>query len=211
MITRALIGFLLLWQGITPSVAQVTARHSLEAFLADLSTFTAEFVQRVYDETGQPLEESRGTLWLARPDKFRWNYLTPFKQTIVSDGKKLWLYDEELAQISVSKFDASAGSAAQLLGAEVDLDANYEVTETGQRDGAQWLQLVPKAASQQYTKAELGFAGDTLRLMRLRDNLGQVTELEFSGIERNPALEPSRFALEIPAGVDVIDGDVTTP
>jgi outer membrane lipoprotein carrier protein len=40
--------------------------------------------------------------------------------------------------------------------------------------------------------------------MRLFDRLGQTTELEFTRIEHNPALDQSLFSFDPPPGVDVV-------
>ena len=143
-------------------------RRRLEGFLSGLVTLSAKFEQRVYDEAGVVLETAAGDLNIARPGKFSWVYLSPYHQTITSDGHTLWLYDEELAQVTVNAMDTNAaGSAAQLLGAEIELDAQYKITETGQRGQAQWVKLVPKASGQQYTEVEIGLGSDTLSAMRL--------------------------------------------
>ncbi len=192
--------------------APLEGRHRLEKFLTGLVTLSAKFEQRVYDEAGALLETATGDLNLARPGKFSWVYVSPYHQTITSDGHTLWLYDEELAQVTVNAVDANAaGSAAQLLGAEMDLDTQYKITETGQRAQGQWIKLIPKIAGQQYTEVEIGLSPETLSAMRLTDNLGQVTELRFSDLQRNPALDGQQFAFKIPPGVDVVTGPSSKP
>ena len=42
--------------------------------------------------------------------------------------------------------------------------------------------------------------------MRLKDNLGQTTEITFTGIDRNAPVDPKAFSFEPPAGIDVIRG-----
>ena len=73
----------------------------VEAYLASLQTLTAAFVQIVQDKQGQVTERATGTLSISRPNRFRWDYLEPYAQTIVADGKKLWLYDPDLEQVTV--------------------------------------------------------------------------------------------------------------
>jgi chaperone LolA len=175
--------------------------------LKDLKTLSATFEQRVYDETDVILETASGTLNIARPGKFSWIYSKPYRQIITSDGTTLWLYDEELAQVTVNAVEMNvAGSAAQLLGENIDLDAQYQVSELGPREDAQWVQLVPKADAQQYTGVEIGLNQETLVAMRLTDNLGQTTELRFTALQRNPSLDEKRFVFAVPPGVDVVTG-----
>ena len=73
----------------------------VDAYLATLSTLTADFVQVVQDKQGQVTERAAGTLSISRPNRFRWDYQQPYVQTIVADGKKLWLYDPDLEQVTV--------------------------------------------------------------------------------------------------------------
>lgn len=187
--------------------AEGEGRQYLERFLSGLNTIAAEFRQRVLDEEGAEIETSSGRVLIEKPGRFAWTYREPYAQTIVSDGRTLWLYDEDLAQVTVNAVDASAaGSAAGLLGGDVELDTRYTVEELGTRDGARWVRLVPKAQGGQYSAIEMGLDATTLTTMRLTDNLGQVTELTFSAVERNPSLDAASFRFEIPPGVDVVSG-----
>ena len=209
---RVLLVLGLVAVNVLAAEAPPEGRRRLDTFLTGLVTLSAKFEQRVYDEAGVVLETAAGDLNIARPGKFSWIYLAPYHQTITSDGQTLWLYDEELAQVTVNAMDTNAaGSAAQLLGEEVDLDAQYKITETGPRAEIQWVKLVPKTAGQQYTEVEIGLGSDTLSAMRLTDNLGQVTELRFSDLQRNPALDAQQFRFKIPPGVDVVTGTGSKP
>ena len=178
----------------------------LTHFLSGLKTLAADFEQNVFDETGALLETSQGRLRMARPGRFAWVYREPYRQTIISDGTQLWLYDEDLAQVTVSMVtDSLAGSAAQLLGDDSDPSLHYELSALPARDNLTWVALDPRADSAQYTHLELAFAGETLARMRLTDNLGQVTELRFENLSRNPVLPADSFDFRVPSGVDVVN------
>lgn len=193
---------------IDPQAApSVKARWALDRFLQGLSTLSAAFEQRVFDETGDLLETSTGVVSIERPGKFAWEYREPYRQSIISDGRTLWLYDVDLAQVTINEVDATAaGSAAQLLGEVVDIDAQYDVVELGERDGADWLRLTPKVDGRQYAAVEIGMMGESLTGIRLLDNLGQTTALRFSKLQRNLALASSVFTFSAPADVDVVTG-----
>jgi len=47
--------------------------------------------------------------------------------------------------------------------------------------------------------------GNTLDTMELYDQLGQITLIRFSHIERNPKLPADAFTFTPPKGVDVIE------
>ena len=87
----------------------------VDAYLATLSTLTADFVQVVQDKQGQVTERAAGTLSISRPNRFRWDYQQPYVQTIVADGKKLWLYDPDLEQVTVRSLEQGLGATPAML------------------------------------------------------------------------------------------------
>ena len=68
--------------------------------------------------------------------------------------------------------------------------------------------MEPKRDDTDFKWVRLGFEGALLKYMQLADKLGQTTSLEFSKLERNPPLDPSRFTFTVPPGADVI-GDAS--
>ena len=187
--------------------AASSAREQLDRFLAEVKSFHAAFEQQLFDEYGEPLESSRGQVDIARPGRFNWSYEAPYRQRLVSDGKTLWVYDADLEQVTINDVEqGSADSPGRLLGDDVDVDRSFSVADLPAKDGVEWLKLTPKSAGQQFNEIELGLRGGTVVAMRLKDNLGQTTEIKFSGIDRNVPIDPKAFSFEPPAGVDVIRG-----
>ena len=176
-------------------------------YLDSLRSFSATFEQQRFDETGELLETAHGDSSIERPGRFRWNYLDPYKQVIVSDSHKLWIYDEDLAQVSVNDVNAGApGTPAQLLSAEFAVASRYEVKHLGVTAAIDWYSLHPKDANSQFQEVELGLADGEVKAMRLKDNLGQTTRLTFDAVKRNAPLAPGVFKFTPPAGVDVVEG-----
>ena len=81
------------------------------AYTRDLSSLSGAFTQEVRDKNGRVSRQSAGTFAIARPGKFRFVYEKPYKQTIVSDGVTVWLYDEDLNQVTTKKLADTLGSA----------------------------------------------------------------------------------------------------
>jgi len=75
----------------------------LKAFLKNTKSLTADFKQVLINEAGNPTQTSYGVFYLQRPGKFRWDYLKPFQQQIVSTSGKVWFYDTDLEQVTVKK------------------------------------------------------------------------------------------------------------
>ncbi|CAK0761705.1 Outer-membrane lipoprotein carrier protein [Gammaproteobacteria bacterium] len=185
--------------------AQAEVSDSLHAFLKDLHNLRADFQQTEYDEHHNEVRQSQGTLHLQRPGRFRWEYQTPYLQTIVSDSAQVWFYDPDLAQVTVKPYDrALANSPALLLSSDEPLENNFQLVETGTRVDLQWVELRPKKPETGFVKAELGFMGKELRAMELIDNFGQTTNLKFFNLQRNLSLTAELFHFSPPPGVDVI-------
>ena len=62
---------------------------TLAAFSQGLRGLEGRFSQQVFDADGRRTEDSSGTLALAVPRQFRWEYDVPFPQLIVADGSKV--------------------------------------------------------------------------------------------------------------------------
>jgi outer membrane lipoprotein carrier protein len=183
-------------------------KQRAEQFLEGLEGLQAQFTQKLTDSSGQVTDESRGTLAIKRPNRFRWDYRDPYEQVIVSDGTRVWMYDSDLDQVTVRKLDTALSSTpAMLLSGKGALTDNFNITDTSERDGVLWIRMEPKRNDTDFKAVRLGFSGNKaqeLRFMELADKLGQTTLLEFSKFERNPTLDASRFVFEVPAGADVI-------
>src|SRR3990172_5118558 len=88
---------------------------SLRRFFNEVNSFSARFSQVVLDERLSPIQESSGTLWIERPNKFLWDYYKRYKQQIVADGKRLWVYDIGLQQVTVRPLSGGLGDTPAML------------------------------------------------------------------------------------------------
>jgi len=180
------------------------ATERLEAALKGLSSLRAGFHQTVTDARGAQTESAEGTVSLARPGKFRWDYRVP-AQLIVSDGTTVWLYDVDLSQVTIRPAaDSLSGTPALLFSGQSDLGAAFKIADGGETDGLAWSRLTPKNAESDFRELSVGIAGGELRRMLLVDRLGQTMRIEFDRIERNPRLDASIFSFTPPPGVDVV-------
>jgi outer membrane lipoprotein carrier protein len=183
-----------------------TADKRLKQFLSSLNTYTAEFEQSLFNEDGDVLESAAGVVNLMRPGKFHWLYTQPYSQYLISDGKDLWIYDEDLEQVTVSSISSTIEkSPASVLAGDTDLNDNYIITELGNMDGADWVELASADPESQYNSIRIGFNAEELSGMILFDNLGQTTRILFKNGKRNAPIDTALFDFNPPEGVDVID------
>jgi outer membrane lipoprotein carrier protein len=176
----------------------------LQAFLTASKSLTADFKQVLINEAGAPYQTSYGVFYLQRPGKFRWDYLKPFQQQIVSTSGKVWFYDADLEQVTIKKLDESVGSTpALLLSGEISLDANFTMESQGVDGDMQWIKLSPKNKESSFKYILIGLNKGSLGGMELSDNFGQLTRIYFSNVLLNPPIKPTVFEFKAPKGADV--------
>lgn len=186
------------------TAADAAAARRLEAALGGLEGLHAQFRQTVIDARGRLTESAVGSVSLARPGRFRWDYRVP-EQLIVSDGMTVWFYDVGLEQVTIrNAADTLNGTPARLLAGRGDLESEFSIADGGVREGLHWVRLIPKSAETDFRELRVGLAHDELRRLTLLDRLGQTTELEFEQLERNPRFDEDTFRFTPPPGVDVV-------
>jgi outer membrane lipoprotein carrier protein len=191
---------------VSIGTAQAGGRDSLTAFSKGLKGLEGQFSQQVFDSKGKRKESTSGRVAMSAPRLFRWEYLKPFQQLIVADGKQVWAYDPDLKQASVRTQGAEEQNSP--LAALIDpqrLDRDFNVKDTGPAAGLEWLELTPKQTEDaSFQRARLGFDKAGLVRMEVLDSLGQRTEIVFSGWKRNPSFPAKTFRFTPPKGTDVV-------
>lgn len=178
---------------------------SLRRFFNQVNSFSARFKQVVLDESQNPIQESSGTLWIERPNKFRWNYETPYKQQIVADGKRIWVYDPGLQQVTVRTLSGGLGDTpAMLLAGKGRLDDSFAIKPLESQDSMEWVRLLPRRKDSGYEDIRIGFEQGKLRVLQMIDGFGHVTRITLSSTKENAAPDANLFSFTPPKGVDVV-------
>jgi outer membrane lipoprotein carrier protein len=182
----------------------------LDRYLDGLQTLRTNFSQTLTDSHGQKIDQGAGTLVVSRPGKLRWE-LRPqgardsAGELMVADGKNVWFYDRDLAQVSVKPIDAGlSGTPAMLLSGAVDVRSNFLLKDAGEHEGLSWVSVQPRSADSDFRVARLGFAHGDLKRMILEDKLGQTATIVFDHAVRNGPVAPDEVSFTPPAGADVI-------
>ena len=165
----------------------------------------ADFDQKVYDRTGKLVQESKGNFAFHRPGRFRWTYAKPNTQLIVGDGERVWIYDEDLKQVTVRRLAKALGSTpAALLAGAADIEKAFDLSDAGDKDGLAWVEAKPREKEAGFERVRLGLGVSGVEAMELVDHFGQTTRLRFTSIQRNPKLDGSEFKFTPPKGADVL-------
>ncbi|MDX8392996.1 MAG: outer-membrane lipoprotein carrier protein LolA [Mariprofundales bacterium] len=168
---------------------------------AELDGFACSFTQLLLF-SDQSRKLYHGTLEVRRPAKFRWQYIRPYEQWYVSDGKKIWHYEPDLLQVRIlPDLEQVDPAVMRLLSGElnmhdinlleVDKDKYHVRLGNDKQDVVApklWLQLDNNAA---------------IIAIESLDALGNKNRIELHHIAKNiPPAE--RFSFSPPDGVDII-------
>jgi outer membrane lipoprotein carrier protein len=190
--------------------AGADAVATLKDYLKGLNSLSADFrqVTLVPGSGDEQAFESQGRLFLRRPGLFRWEYDTPSEQLIVADGKRVYLQDTELDQVSHrSQESALEGTPAQLLASDRPVEEFFTLKPLQRDDGRVWVELEPKAEDSQVVRLQIAFIDGQLDTLLMEDRFGQLTRFMFTGIERNPKLSDALFEFDRPTGGDFLQID----
>jgi len=100
------------------------AATPLDAYLDDMKTLRATFLQTLADAHGKEIDRSTGTLIVSRPGKFSWEIHpqgvdkgsgADSGQLMVADGRNLWFLDRDLQQVTVKPADAALSATPAML------------------------------------------------------------------------------------------------
>ena len=188
---------------------QVTAQSQADPqqLLAEvrdgLTTMRAGFTQYEVNEDNKHGEESHGLVWLKAPDQFRWHYKQPIEQLIIADGKQVWVYDEDLEQVTVKKQNNKLNPVYVIINKDLS-EQHYDIKFETQNKGLSWISLTPKEESNEVKTVWLALKDKQLSQIKVVNHLDQTMIFEFHDSEKNPKLDKGLFQFTPPEGVDVI-------
>jgi outer membrane lipoprotein carrier protein len=208
----AVAGVLGLGAGAAAAPTLDEAVSALEQAQRRVTDLRAPFRQAAHNKALNQTVEARGTLYLKKPGRLRWEYQTPTPQEVVSDGTKLWIYTPQLRQVNVSAAPAAlagpAGSFLQGLGqVREHFDPRFlNPAQPTDADGLVVLDLAPKRP--QPLLARLIVAVDPrswlVRQAIVHDELGNTVTVRFGDTVVNSGLADSLFTFVPPPGVAVV-------
>ncbi|EPF79908.1 outer membrane lipoprotein chaperone LolA [Acinetobacter rudis] len=201
------------------AASEQQATQNLVRQLTGVKSFTANFEQSTKVTAGasrtpqkkglsaQHMNQTfKGEMKVERPGKFYWQTFSPAKQTIVTTGKTVWIYDPDLQQAVRQSLDAQvANTPALLLSGNVDqIMRAYRVTQPDQTKT--YYTLYPKNTEGAFQNLTISFGENkTPALMILQDSLGQTTTVRFNNVKLNATIPASVFNFTPPKGTDIID------
>jgi outer membrane lipoprotein carrier protein len=186
--------------------------RDIEAAYSRMTDLRADVAQTAFNKSLNQTIPARGTVYLKKGGKLRWEYTEPTPQEIVSDGKKLWVYTPTLNQANVTEApQALAGPAGSFLAGLGRLRSEFNVrflNPAQPRDGdGNWvLDLVPKQPLP--TMARLILSVDPksweIRKAILHDQFENTVTMQFTKVAVNSGLPDRTFTFVAPKGVVIV-------
>jgi len=172
---------------------------------------------------GRP-KTGRGNGIFARTDtgaKMRWNYNSPDRQVLISDGNTISMYFEELNQMIIAPVDRNQADIlfsffagrGPLENSFTILDSEPKITDEGAGSSTDLkvINLVPKNSDSQITIIHLYVTSDSLiRRIEFIDHFDTRTTINISNISINPFQSNKHeeieqlFSFTPPEGTEII-------
>ncbi len=201
---------------VHPARAQdaATIVSNIEKKYASINNLNSRFTQETRIKDLEEKVLSSGKVWFKKPGMMKWQYEEPWKDTIVSDGKKVWYFDSQEKQVTETELQSvwadSLGSYTVISILE-DLDRLFDVrVGAGSSDEQGNILLDLKQKNQEQSK-QVTIAVDPktymLRKIIIGDIFGNTTIIELGTAEINLNIPDSFFTFRKPEGT----GTVTFP
>ncbi|MCP4689289.1 MAG: outer membrane lipoprotein carrier protein LolA [Desulfobacterales bacterium] len=173
------------------------------------SGFSARFDQTSILKAMDIKDTASGTILIKRPGKMRWEYETPERQLIITDGVQLWIHRPDDNQVTIG--DAPTffgdGKGAGFLSDMRLVREKFKISlENAAKTGSHVLKLLPAEKTPDVTEIFLTVAVKTFEIREIvtYNTYGDETLIVLSDITFLQEVPDSRFTFTPSEGADVI-------
>ena len=186
--------------------------REIEAVYGRMTDLRADFTQTAFNKSLNQTIPAKGTVYLKKGGKLRWEYVEPTPQEIVSDGKKLWVYTPTLNQANVADApEALAGPAGSFLAGLGRLRTEFQVrflnpAQPKDAEGNWALDLTPKQPLPTMTRLILSVDPKNWEIRKavVHDQFENTVTMRFSKMAVNSGLPERTFTFVAPKGVVIV-------
>lgn len=178
----------------------------------DVDDFSAYFVQESTLKAMDISDVASGSIFVKRPGMMRWEYDKPDKQTITTNGEKLWVYKPDDNQVMIGKAPSffGDGKGAGFLSDIKLIREKFKVNFEKQKSDHDYvLKLLPKEQTAGITEIYLAISKITFKIKKIitRNEYDDETVIDLINSKFNLNLDKSLFNFIVPQGTDVITMD----
>ncbi|MDZ7923203.1 MAG: outer membrane lipoprotein chaperone LolA [Marinagarivorans sp.] len=195
---------------VKSNAGSASASDLLSAKLAAYNSLQGRFEQVLASKDGKVQQTTQGDFRFKKPGLYLWQSEEPYPQTVVGNGKTLWVYDPDLEQVTETAQSKMPFNPATLIAGGIDqLSRQYQIAHTVAGD-TEIFNLAPQTTTDKqaaFSQLSLSFKGESLVGALLIDQLGQQTRIRFSAVTKNRPMADAQFTFVPPEGTDVLVND----
>lgn len=196
------ITLLLITIFISVNICLANAAGDLVEKIKSINSMTANFSQRLINSQNDM--NTKGKMSLKKPQFFKWVTTSPNNQEIVSNGKKLWIYDGDLEQLIIKKVSNNIAQYPYLILLSKNTDNIDKLFTVKEKSNNSYI-LKPKN-DEMINSIVIKFDSENkLKSLEISTSLNQFTQIKFSDVKDNVSLDNSTFNFKAPKDTDVID------
>jgi outer membrane lipoprotein carrier protein len=186
--------------------------RGVEGAYGKMTDLRGEFTQSALNKSLNQTIDARGTVYLKKGGKLRWEYAEPTKQEIVSDGKTIWIYTPQLNQVNTGPApEALSGPAGSFLSGLGKLREHFNVrflnpAQPRDGEGNVVLDLTPKQPLPTLARLILSLDGTSydVRKAVVYDQFENTVTMRFTKLAINSGLPDKLFGFTAPPGAATV-------
>ena len=208
----AIVASVLLVAGPVSAQSLDDVLREVEGVYGRMTDLRADFTQVAFNKSLNQSIPAKGTVYLKKGGKLRWEFTEPTPQEIVSDGKKLWVYTPTLNQANVAEApEALAGPAGSFLAGLGKLRSEFQVrflnpAQPKDTEGNWALDLTPKQPLPTLSRLILALDPKSWEIKKavVHDQFENTVTMRFTKMAVNSGLPDRTFTFVAPKGVVIV-------
>jgi len=172
-----------------------------------IQNIQADFVQLTTSSATKETQKADGLVYFKKPGMMKWEYKSPTNDIIVSDGRTIWSYQQDIGQVMVGNAsDSSASISNNFLAGMGNLKKDFDIELEKPDNNSYVLKLNPKVPQPNIQRLYIAVDKKTSLVKQtiVFDLLGNETKVIFENLRINQSVPANIFKFKIPEGVRVV-------
>jgi outer membrane lipoprotein carrier protein len=183
--------------------------HSVENHYNHAQSLKLDFSE-TYSVSRRPTQVERGTLFLRKPGKMRWDYAAPAGKVFLSDGKNILLYTPGNNRLEKSRLKESEDLRAPLafLLGKLNFWKEFRSFTSRTEGDSTWISATPNSDQLAYSQVDFLIAPDAqIHRVRITGQDRSILEFTFNNEQVNAPVTVSMFTFTPPAGTEIVNDE----
>ena len=173
-----------------------------------VSGFSALFDQVSTLKALEITDTAQGKVFIKSPGMMRWEYEKPDKQTIITDGKILWVYRPEDNHVMRGESPSflGGGKGASFLTDMKRVRQEFSITLDKKNNDDYVLKMLPGKEIIDLSVIYLSISKKTFDVVKIvtHNSYGDETIIKLSDIKMLQNIEDSKFCFTVPEGIEIL-------